>query len=69
MLQWLKKLRRLHFRINNVAGKPKSKGNLKKYYRQFLRTVQKMLDYLITECIGRDPLQEAAPRPPSRFLL
>ena len=69
MPQWLKKLHTLHFRINNVAGKPKSKGKLKKYYRQFLRTVEKMLDYLISECIGRDPLQEAAPRPPSQLLL
>ena len=69
MAQWLKKLHKLHFRINNVAGKPKSKGKLKKYYRQFLRTVEKMLDYLISECIGRDPLQEAAPGPPSQRLL
>ena len=52
-----------------MAGKPKSKGNLKKSYRQFLRTVQTMLDYLISECIGRDPLQEAAPRPPSQLLV
>ena len=66
---WLKKLHKLHFRISNVAGKPKSKGKLKKYYRQFLRTVQTMLDYLISECIGRDPLQEAAPRPPSQRLV
>jgi IS5 family transposase len=69
MPQWLKKLHQLHFRINNIAGKPKSKGKLKKYYRQFLRTVEKMLDYLISECIGRDPLQEAAPRPPSQLVL
>jgi len=69
MPQWLKKLHKLHFRINNVAGKPKSKGKLKKYYRQFLRTVQKMLDYLVSECIGRDPLQEAADRHPSQLLL
>ena len=66
---WLKKLHKLHFQINNVAGKPKSKGKLKKYYRQFLRTVHKMLDYLIAECIGREPLEEAAPRPPSQLLL
>ena len=69
MPQWLKKLHQLHFRINNIAGKPKSKGRLKKYYRQFLRTVEKMLDYLISECIRRDPLQEAAPRPPSQLLV
>ena len=69
MPQWLKKLHQLHFRINNGAGQTKSKGKLKKYYRQFLRTVYKMLDYLIGECIGRDPLQEAPPRPPSQRLL
>jgi len=69
MPQWLKKLHRLHFRINNIAGKPTSKGKLKKYYRQFLRTVAKMLEYLIAECIGRDPLQEATPRPPSQLRL
>ena len=66
---WLKKLHTLHFRINNVAGKAKSKGKLKKYYRQFLSTVEKMLDYLISECIRRDPLQEAAPRPPSQLFV
>ncbi len=69
MPQWLKKMRRLHFRMNTVAGKAKSRGNLKTYYRQFLRTVQKMVDYLISDCIGRDPLQEATPRPPSQLLL
>jgi IS5 family transposase len=69
MPQWLKKLHQLHFRINNIAGKAQSKGKLKKYYRQFLRTVHKMVDYLISECIGRDPLQEAPPLPPSQCLL
>ncbi len=69
MPPWLKKLHKLHFRINSVAGKAKSKGKLKRHYRQFLRTVEKMLDYLVAACIGRDPLQEATGQPPSQLLL
>lgn len=49
MVQWLKKLKKLHFRINQMAGKPKSQGKLKNAYRQFLKTSQKAHDYLIKE--------------------
>lgn len=46
---WIGKLGKLHFRINMTAGKVKSKGKIKKYYRSFLKTAQKLLDYLIEE--------------------
>ena len=69
MPKWLEKLAKLHFRINNVAGKARSKGKLKKYYRQFLRTTQKMLEYLMSECVARAPLEEAPLLAPSRRLL
>ena len=69
MPKWLEKLGKLHFRINNVAGQARSKGKLKKYYRQFLRTTQKILEYLMSECVAREPLAEAALLPPSRRLL
>ena len=46
---WIGKLGKLHFRINMTAGKAKSKGKIKKYYRSFLKTAQKLLDYLIEE--------------------
>ena len=34
MLKWLEKLRKLHFRINTVAGKARSKGKRMKYYNK-----------------------------------
>lgn len=46
---WIGKLGKLHFRINMTAGKAKSKKKIKKYYRSFLKTAQKLLDYLIEE--------------------
>lgn len=47
--QWISKLKKLNFKINNVAGKANSKGKIKKYYRQFLENSQKLHDYLIRE--------------------
>ncbi len=48
---WNSKLKKLNFKINNIAGKANSKGKIKKYYRQFLNTSQKFHDYLIKERI------------------
>ena len=67
--QWLKKLRTLLFKINNVAGKPRSKGKLKQHYRQFFNNAEKILAHLIGHCSQREPLQEAASQPPSQQAL
>lgn len=67
--QWLKRLRRLLFKINHAAGKPRSKGKLKRYYRQFFKNAEKILAHLIGHCAGREPLQEAASQPPSQQAL
>ncbi|MFW6225060.1 MAG: transposase [Bacteroidota bacterium] len=47
--KWISQLKKLNFKINNVAGKANSKGKIKKYYRQFLNNSKKLHDYLITE--------------------
>ena len=67
--QWLKKLRKLLFKISNATGKPGSKGRRKKHYRQFFHNTAKILDYLIPHCVERDPVQEGATQPPSRSAL
>lgn len=67
--QWLKRLRTLLFKINNVAGKPRSKGKLKQYYRQFFKNAEKILAHLIGHCAEREPVQEAAGLPPSQQAL
>ena len=64
--QWLKRLRTLLFKINNAAGKPRSKGKLKQHYRQFFNNAEKILAHLIGHCAEREPLQEAAAQPPSQ---
>tara|TARA_Y100000031_G_scaffold89374_1_gene98343 strand:- start:308 stop:1816 length:1509 start_codon:yes stop_codon:yes gene_type:complete len=66
MPRWLKRLRTLLFKINNTAGKPRSKGKLKRYYRQFFNNAEKILSHLIGHCAEREPLQEAAAQPPSQ---
>ena len=40
---WLKKLHQLNFKLDNTCGKAKSKGKVKKLYRQFLKVVDKLL--------------------------
>ncbi len=67
--QWLKKLRQLLFKINNATGKPGSKRKRKKHYRRFFHNAAKILDHLISHCIERDPVREAADQPPSRRAL
>ena len=46
---WINKISDLVKKINMIAGKPKSKGKVKKYYRQILRTSKKMHNHLINE--------------------
>ena len=41
--QWLARLKQLDFKIANTCGKPKSKGKIKVFYRQFLTNVNKIL--------------------------
>jgi IS5 family transposase len=53
---WLKKLESLTFKINITQGKKKSKGKIKKYYRQILNTAQKADDYLISEIERMDEI-------------
>jgi hypothetical protein len=67
--QWLKKLRKLLFKINNATGKRGSKGRRKKHYRQFFHNTAKILDHLIPHCVERDPVQEAVAQRPSRRAL
>ena len=67
--QWLKKLRKLLFKINNATGKRGSQGKRKKHYRQFFHNTAKILDHLIPHCVERDPVQEAAAQRPSRRAL
>ena len=64
--QWLKKLRRLLFKINNAAGKPRSKGKLKQHYRQFFKNAEKILAHLLSHCAEREPVQEAPSQPLSQ---
>jgi len=46
---WISKLKKLNFKINNVAGKANSKGKIKRHYTQFINNSKKLHDYLITE--------------------
>ena len=64
--RWLKKLQRLLFRINTASGKPHATRKRKKYYRQLLEEAEKILNYLLAECNGRDPVAEVSGLPPSR---
>ena len=47
--RWLKEMDKLEFQICMVAGKPKSKGKLKKHYRRLLKRGRKATDYLAKE--------------------
>jgi IS5 family transposase len=67
--RWLKKLQRLHFRINTATGKRDAARKRRKYYRTFLREAEKILDHLLRPCFERDPGTEAAGLPPSRQVL
>jgi len=47
--KWLKRLHQLNFKLDNTCGKAKSKGKVKKLYRQFLKVVDKLLLGMIRE--------------------
>jgi len=63
---WLKELRHLDFRINCVAGKPKSKAKIKKMYKRALRLCVKITDRLIKQFDRFSPVWRAVPFVPSR---
>ena len=46
---WLKEMYALDFRICLVAGKPKSKGKMKKHYRHLLKRGQRVATFLLKE--------------------
>ena len=46
---WLTEMDKLEFQIGLAAGKPKSKGKLKKHYRQLLKRGRKATDFLAEE--------------------
>ena len=64
--RWLRKIQRLVFLINTASGKPHATRKRKKYYRQLLEEAEKILNYLLAECNGRDPVAEVSELPPSR---
>ena len=45
--EWLHQLKHLNYTMALTAGKPRSKGKIKRYYRRFLKTVDKILSRLI----------------------
>jgi hypothetical protein len=49
LITWISTLHTLLFKINSIAGKANSKKKLKKYYRKFLKTAYKSLNYLKKE--------------------
>lgn len=46
---WLKKIKKLIFKIALTSGKANSKGKIKKYYRHLLKIAEKALDYMVSE--------------------
>ncbi|MCD4654133.1 transposase [bacterium] len=64
--EWLGRLKQLDFQIALTAGKPHSKGKIKKYYRQFLKTVDKILTRLINQYTSCLPMWNHFELPPSK---
>lgn len=46
---WLQELKKINFKLSCLAGKPKSKSKIKKLYRKFLKTVDKILSRMIRQ--------------------
>ena len=64
--RWLKEMDKLEFQICMVAGKPKSKGKLKKHYRRLLKRGRKAADYLAEELKRFEQNLLIGALPPSR---
>ena len=67
--RWLEELDRQEFQICLAAGKPKSKGKLKKRYRQLLKRGQKAVDFLTSELKRIKACLEPGLLEPSRRML
>ena len=63
---WLGQLKKLLFKINMSCGKRNSKGKLKRLYRRFLQTAQKVHEYLIEERMRVGPMIRSIELIPSR---
>lgn len=62
--EWLQQLKYWDYKIVLTAGKPFSKGKIKKYYRRFLKVVDKVLSRLIsqyTRCLPKWNRLDLAP--------
>ncbi len=66
---WLEQMDKLEFQICLAAGKPNSKGKLKKHYRQLLKRGQKAADSLAAELSGFEQGLLIEALPPSRRVL
>ena len=67
--RWLKEMDKLEFQICLAAGKPKSKGKLKKHYRQLLRRGRKAANALTVELNRLELVLCIEALPPSRRVL
>lgn len=64
--RWLEEMSGLEFQICLNAGKPKSRGKVKKHYRKLLRNGQKASDALAREFADLEKNLELGTLPPSR---
>ena len=66
---WLDKLNSLNSTINMIAGKPNSRSNVKKNYKEMLRVGQKMMEHLIKqkESLDADIQSLRMDLPPSHY--
>ena len=67
--RWLKEMDRLEFQICLAAGKPRSRGKLKKHYRQLLKRGLKAADFLSEELKRFEQDLSMETLPPSRRVL
>jgi len=67
--RWLEEMDRLEFQIRLVAGKAKSKGKMKKHYRQLLKRGRKAADVLTAELKKMEPILPLQKQAPSRQVL
>lgn len=64
--RWLEEMDKLVFQICLAAGKAKSKGKLKKHYRQMLKRGRKATDALAEELNRIEPARALERQAPSR---
>lgn len=67
--RWLEEMDKLEFQICMVAGKAKSKGKLKKHYRQLLKRGRKAADVLTAELNKLEQTLSLQKQAPSRHVL